>query len=181
MVEGEDGSEMFILVKGIAVVTKFAPDLCKETRLATLRAGDVFGEAAPLTGAKRSASVIAVTFCDMLVLSKQHFDEVMELWPHFYDSVIQNAENKATDAKKERAQKGWGAAKETIGMVKAVSLFAQGLSPKKRETLMNPPAVQLAGVELSGSPKRQQMVPEASVKLDAVPQNNAVLDRVKAS
>lgn len=60
--EGDTGDEMFFITSGEVEVV--LPD-----RLVTLRAGDFFGEAAVLGNARRNASVIARTSCELLGLA----------------------------------------------------------------------------------------------------------------
>ncbi|HEY2084123.1 MAG TPA: mechanosensitive ion channel family protein [Verrucomicrobiae bacterium] len=66
--QGANGDSMFILVKGEAnvVVNRNGYD----TRVASLRSGDCFGEMSLLTGEKRSASVIADSDCEVVEIGK---------------------------------------------------------------------------------------------------------------
>lgn len=64
--EGESGDTLFVLVSGIADVVR---DAHPERPLGVLGAGDPFGEIGLLTAAARSASVVARTPCEALVLS----------------------------------------------------------------------------------------------------------------
>ena len=64
--EGEPGDTLFVLVSGIADVVR---DARPERPLGVLGAGDPFGEIGLLTAATRSASVVARTPCEAVVLS----------------------------------------------------------------------------------------------------------------
>ena len=66
--QGANGESMFILVKGEAnvVVNRNGYD----TQVASLNAGDCFGEMSLLTGEKRSASVIAKSDCEVVEIGK---------------------------------------------------------------------------------------------------------------
>lgn len=73
---GEVGSEMFILSKGIVEVLVPVSD-DEEGVVATLRSGSYFGEIALIEDTVRTASVQAMTVCELLVLAKSDFDIVV--------------------------------------------------------------------------------------------------------
>ena len=73
--EGEIGSRMYFVKRGVAQVGKGA------TILATFNEGDYFGEVALLTDQPRTASVIAVTDLMLLSLSSADLDEVLAMFP----------------------------------------------------------------------------------------------------
>lgn len=73
--EGADGASMFVLLSGEASVTVGGTDHGK--RVATLNAGDCFGEMSLLTGEKRSASVLAASDCKVLEITKPVFAEII--------------------------------------------------------------------------------------------------------
>ncbi|HKU38201.1 MAG TPA: cyclic nucleotide-binding domain-containing protein [Polyangiales bacterium] len=62
--EGEPGTSFFVLARGNAEVRALRAG--RETRLATLTEGAIFGEMALLTAAPRTASVLAYDDCDLL-------------------------------------------------------------------------------------------------------------------
>jgi small-conductance mechanosensitive channel len=66
--QGDDGDSMFILVDGKADVLVNRDGA--QTRVASLGAGDCFGEMSLLTGEKRSATVIAGTDCEIVEIGK---------------------------------------------------------------------------------------------------------------
>jgi small-conductance mechanosensitive channel/CRP-like cAMP-binding protein len=66
--QGANGDSMFILVKGDANVVVRRNGF--ETHVASLKAGDCFGEMSLLTGEKRSASVIAKSDCEVVEIGK---------------------------------------------------------------------------------------------------------------
>eukprot|EP00736_Rhodelphis_marinus_P009283 Rmarinus@m.5457 len=74
--KGEVGTEMFVLRRGEVQV--YDGD---GHPVATLGPGNFFGEISLLCNAKRSASVQAITFCDLLVLHKADFSMVLENHP----------------------------------------------------------------------------------------------------
>ncbi len=69
---GETGDELFLIADGRAVVT-YPDETGKEVTLATLAAGDFFGDVALLDGGKRTASVRTLEACEMLVLQRDEF------------------------------------------------------------------------------------------------------------
>jgi len=62
---------------------------------ATLREGDYFGELALLFEEKRTASVRAVSYCDLFVLTKEHFQEILGKYPLFTSLIREYAEKRA--------------------------------------------------------------------------------------
>ena len=69
--EGARGQEFFVIISGEAAVTRGG------RALATLGAGDFFGEIALLERVKRTATVTAVTPLTFFVISAQAFDLVL--------------------------------------------------------------------------------------------------------
>lgn len=69
---GDAGDELFLISTGDAIV--YYPDEHgKEVVLASLKAGDFFGDVALLDGGPRTASVRTLSACDMLVLKREPF------------------------------------------------------------------------------------------------------------
>ena len=83
---GEVGEEMYFLRHGVVEV-----QMADGASIAKLRAGSFFGEIALLKEAPRNATVKAVTFCDLFVLSKADFSRVMEIYPDFKAEVRRTA------------------------------------------------------------------------------------------
>lgn len=80
---GEIGNEMYFIINGtIKVLTK---DL--KTKLSVLSDGDFFGEVALFLHKPRTATVVADTYCDLYVLSKDAFDEVISRYPYFSATI----------------------------------------------------------------------------------------------
>jgi len=69
----DPGPSLMFIVQGRAKVNISSND-GKEIVLATLGDGDFFGEISVLTGEERSANVVAVTDCEILILNKDEFD-----------------------------------------------------------------------------------------------------------
>ena len=82
IVEGEDGDEMFILYKGAVEISKntFDKEMYTVTRLNSDQ-NAFFGELAMLDNDSRSATVVAIDQCELLVLSKEKFFEIGNTHP----------------------------------------------------------------------------------------------------
>ena len=76
---GEPGADMFFISRGHCEV--IGTD--GRSIVATLLEGDFFGEIALLEHRPRSASVRAVTYCDLYRLDKESFDRVIARFPEF--------------------------------------------------------------------------------------------------
>ncbi|MBV9520041.1 MAG: cation:proton antiporter [Hyphomicrobiales bacterium] len=68
--KGERGDAVYFIASGAAEVVL-------PQRRIPLGSGDIFGEMAILTGQKRQADVVALTYCRLLVLRKADFDRFM--------------------------------------------------------------------------------------------------------
>lgn len=77
--QGEAGSEAFVVVRGVAKVTKTVDG--QETVLAALGPGAIFGEMALVTDTPRAASVVAVEGVRLLVLSRPALERLATLNP----------------------------------------------------------------------------------------------------
>eukprot|EP00760_Papus_ankaliazontas_P017586 PhM_4_TR17331/c0_g1_i1/m.65710/K04950/CNGA3; cyclic nucleotide gated channel alpha 3 len=74
--KGEVGSEMYFISRGeLNVVSD------DDKVVFTLKDGGFFGEIALLYDTKRTASIVARTYCDMFVLTKEDFRKVMRKFP----------------------------------------------------------------------------------------------------
>eukprot|EP00759_Apiculatamorpha_spiralis_P003638 PhF_6_TR11703/c0_g1_i1/m.19029 len=80
---GDIGKSMYFMLHGLADVT-----LPNGLIVATIRRGDFFGEIALINSdAKRTATVCALTYCDVLELTKVDFDETIKKFPEFLEIV----------------------------------------------------------------------------------------------
>jgi voltage-gated potassium channel len=74
---GERGDDMFFVSRGkLEVLSKDG-----QTVLSTLKDGDFFGEIALVLRQSRSASVRALTYCDLYRLDRDLFDRVLARYP----------------------------------------------------------------------------------------------------
>lgn len=88
--QGQSGDAMFIIRKGKVQVIR-EPD----TLLATLEAGDIFGEMALVLSEPRSATVKAVSTCEVYRLSKWAFETAVQAFPEVYQRIRELAQSRA--------------------------------------------------------------------------------------
>ena len=84
---GDPGDALFIVMSGAIKITLPA-DTGDEAILATLRAGDFFGELALLDGAARSATAVAIEPCETYILPRDRFRELIATEPVMRDTVL---------------------------------------------------------------------------------------------
>ena len=84
---GDPGDALFIVMSG-AIKIMIPSDGGDEAILATLRAGDVFGELAVLDGAPRSATATALEATETLVLPRTQFRELLATEPAIRDALL---------------------------------------------------------------------------------------------
>lgn len=76
--QGDEGSSLFILVEGLLEVKIKDKETAKEYKVASLQAGNSFGEFSLLTGEKRSASVVVEHDSIIYELQKEDFAPLLE-------------------------------------------------------------------------------------------------------
>jgi len=84
---GDPGDALFIVAGGIVKIT-LPSEAGDEAILATLQAGDFFGELALLDGAPRSATAIALEPTETLVLPRERFRELIAEEPAIRDALL---------------------------------------------------------------------------------------------
>jgi NADH dehydrogenase len=87
--EGDVGDYVYVIRKGECEVMR------KEQHLATLKAGEYFGEMAVLSGAGRNATVRAKSAMDVLLIAKTDFDQLKSNVPAFGEVFSKLAEKRA--------------------------------------------------------------------------------------
>jgi len=78
--QGERGSSLYLVARGVVAVLVSRDGRAAE-RVASLHAGEFFGEMALLSATPRSATVEAVTDCQLYELSKRAVDEICAVQP----------------------------------------------------------------------------------------------------
>jgi hypothetical protein len=83
--EGEPGDRLYMLTSGM--VRAFRKDRAsgRQLRVADLKEGAFFGEVSILTGGPRTATVAALTPCELLELDRATLDSIRETHPHVWE------------------------------------------------------------------------------------------------
>jgi hypothetical protein len=79
--EGEPGNEIYFVGRGRLEILSAGGTASH----GVFEDGDYFGDLSMLLGEKRTASVRAETFCDLYVLSREHFERIKKDYPEFKD------------------------------------------------------------------------------------------------
>lgn len=90
--EGEKGESLFLISHGVVRVSK---DINGRTvDIATLFAGDIFGEMALLEDEPRNATCRAITACSLFVLKRHDFENLMNNHPNIYEDIKKEAKKR---------------------------------------------------------------------------------------
>ncbi|MFN4258366.1 MAG: glucose-6-phosphate dehydrogenase [Gemmataceae bacterium] len=87
--KGETGKDMYILLRGKVEVLDGAGQV-----LNTLRDGDFFGEIALLLSRPRTASIRALTPCELFMLEKDNFANLLRDHPDFTQTILRIAQER---------------------------------------------------------------------------------------
>eukprot|EP01063_Lacrimia_lanifica_P007096 TRINITY_DN1448_c0_g2_i2.p1 TRINITY_DN1448_c0_g2~~TRINITY_DN1448_c0_g2_i2.p1 ORF type:complete len:676 (+),score=171.90 TRINITY_DN1448_c0_g2_i2:1015-3042(+) len=87
---GDLGAEMFFISSGEVNVVIEMPEGPGKV-VATLTDGCFFGEVALIYQTKRTATIVAHTVCELYVLKKVHFEEVLDEFPEYAQLILQKA------------------------------------------------------------------------------------------
>ena len=80
--EGETGDEFFVLMMGIATVTREGKEVAK------LEPGDYFGELALFDPAPRNATITADVPITVAVMDRDHFQAALDAVPAMRDALL---------------------------------------------------------------------------------------------
>jgi cAMP-dependent protein kinase regulator len=86
--EGEGGDSLFVISRGEVSITKQMPE-GREVCVRNLRDGDFFGEFGFFIDQKRHATVRAITECEILEISRNALNKMIEIHPRL-NEVLQN-------------------------------------------------------------------------------------------
>jgi len=92
--EGEEGQHFYLINRGQVKVSRRGPR-GEQHPVATLVAGDYFGEAALLYGRRRSATVKADSEVEVLRLSKEDFENLLRRYPQIKPNLAVSAETRS--------------------------------------------------------------------------------------
>ncbi len=85
--QGQKGTSLFLVARGVVAVL-IAEDGAQPKRVASLHAGDFFGEMALLTEEPRTATVTAVSDCQLYELAKRDVDAICETSRGVKDALV---------------------------------------------------------------------------------------------
>jgi glucose-6-phosphate 1-dehydrogenase len=86
---GEEGKEMYFVIRGQVEVVDGAGKVVN-----TIGEGGMFGEVSMLLGMPRTATVRAATQCDLLVLDRDDFEQVLRNFPDLAGKLRENAKER---------------------------------------------------------------------------------------
>ncbi len=88
--EGDQGHEMFFIIKGkLKVYKNKTPD-----KFIEIKDGDFFGEIALLKNEPRMANVQALSYVDLYILKRETFDKVLQDYPDIAKEIRRTAEER---------------------------------------------------------------------------------------
>ncbi len=96
--EGSTGSEFFVIISGTATVSRHG------RKVATLGAGDAFGELALLDKAPRNATVTAQTELELVVLGQREFGGLIDEVPGFARKLLAGMARRLRDSDAKSVQ-----------------------------------------------------------------------------
>ena len=97
MQQGTRGDWLYVLQRGSAEVRVASDDGRATTTLATLNAGDFFGEMALMLDGQRSASVVALTDCACYRLDKHDFTQIVARRPGITQEIAATLARRRTE------------------------------------------------------------------------------------
>ena len=106
IVQGERGTSLFLIARGVVSVLVRIIGVDESRRIASLHAGDFFGEMALLSDEPRSATVHAITACQLYELSKQDVDALCEVCKGVGEALAEAARDRAEARLKPRMSEG---------------------------------------------------------------------------
>jgi CPA1 family monovalent cation:H+ antiporter len=88
--KGEPAAGLYFIASGVVEVRR-------EEQVITLGPGEFFGEIALLTGRPRGADVVAVTYCNVLVLAAEEFNRFLKTYPKVREEIEKTALRREED------------------------------------------------------------------------------------
>ena len=133
--QGEPGTHLFVLIKGEVSVVKVDQSQ-RESVLAKLRKGDVFGEMSLITGDPCSATIRTATPISALTIAKADFQRLLERQPSlniYFNKLLAQRLRKTNTHIEEEIAKG------VLGKLSMISLpeLTQTISSNQRTGVLN--------------------------------------------
>jgi CRP-like cAMP-binding protein len=94
--EGDPGGDFYVLLQGSLSVRKKL-GASAERQIATLAAGDTFGEVAVMAGTRRSASILAEEPSVLVSLTARDLQKIIEREPDLGDRLEAQARSRLTE------------------------------------------------------------------------------------
>lgn len=94
--EGDEGDCMYVMQSGEVSVHTTDP-MGDKVGLATLKAGDFFGEMSLIQSKPRTANVTALTPVEVMMLNKDDFDNLIDKYPAIGEVIEKTAEERSTE------------------------------------------------------------------------------------
>jgi CRP/FNR family transcriptional regulator, cyclic AMP receptor protein len=85
--KGDPGTELFVVVSGTVKITVPSSD-GREAMITLLRRGEIFGEIALLDGQPRTADAVAMTDCDLMVITRRDFLGFVQTEPRVATKLV---------------------------------------------------------------------------------------------
>jgi CRP-like cAMP-binding protein/FixJ family two-component response regulator/HD-like signal output (HDOD) protein len=101
--QGDVGDAMYLVDRGRLGVYITMEGALEPKRIAEIADGDIVGEMALITGAPRSATIIAQADCHTMRVEKADFDRVLMMSPQMKRAVQSLAANRSMDSIKKKA------------------------------------------------------------------------------
>jgi CRP-like cAMP-binding protein len=131
--EGEKGEELYIVLSGQLKVSRGGAEV------ATLKPGAHVGEMALVRSQPRSATVMADTISELMVIRRQEFFEILRKEHQLAVKLLWQFTGVLADRLAETTRE-LGAAKEELAAEDITSeIFAEDDDEQDRKTLVNPP------------------------------------------
>ncbi|WP_246716274.1 cation:proton antiporter [Aurantimonas sp. DM33-3] len=85
------------LPTGLYFIASGVVEVRRDDQVITLGQGEFFGEIALLTGRRRGADVVAVTYCNVLMLAAEDFDRFLKSYPKIREEIEKTALRREED------------------------------------------------------------------------------------
>lgn len=115
--QGDEGRGLFVVLSGEVEVAAAGGDGAEATPLATLRAGDLFGEMSIMRGEATSATVQAASPATVLFLAKDYVDRIVAGVPEVKKYLEALAEDRALDTQLALQSEGDDGSDDVIIMI----------------------------------------------------------------
>ena len=115
--QGDEGRGLFVVLSGEVEVAASGDGSAEATPLATLRAGDLFGEMSLMRGGPTSATVQAASPATVLFLAKDYVDRIVAGVPEVKKYLEALAEDRALDTQLQLQTEGDDGSDDVIIMI----------------------------------------------------------------